>query len=84
MTDTGRTSTGATRSQAVDPAMPFEEVVARLEQVIERLEAGGLSLDEMVTAYGAGIALGARAQELLDGAQQRIEELQASADEQAG
>ena len=31
-----------------------------------------------------GIALGARAQELLDGAQQRIEELQASADEQAG
>ncbi len=78
------TDTGATRSHAVDPALPFEEVVTRLEQVIERLEAGGLSLDEMVTAYGEGIALGARAQELLDGAQQRIEELQASADEQAG
>ena len=78
------TDTGATRSHAVDPALPFEEVVSQLEQVIERLEAGGLSLDEMVTAYGEGIALGTRAQELLDGAQQRIEELQASADEQAG
>ena len=78
------TDTGAAMSHAVDPALPFEEVVARLEQVIDRLEEGGLSLDEMVTTYGEGIALGARAQELLDGAQQRIEELQASTDEQAG
>ncbi len=78
------TDRAATRCDAVDPALPFEQVVSELERVIERLEAGGLSLDAMVTAYGEGIALGARAQELLDGAQQRIEELQASADEPAG
>lgn len=64
--------------------LPFEEVVGRLEAVIERLESGGLSLEEMLEAYGQGVALGARAQELLDQAQLRIEQLQASADEQAG
>ena len=64
--------------------LPFEEVVGRLEAVIERLESGGLSLEEMLEAYAQGVALGARAQELLDQAQLRIEQLQASADEQAG
>ena len=68
----------------VDPELPFEAVVSQLELVIERLEGGGLSLDEMVTAYGQGAALGARAQELLDNAQLRIEELQAAADEPTG
>ena len=62
-------------------ALPFEDVVGRLEAVIERLESGGLSLEEMLEAYGQGVALGARAQELLDQAQLRIEQLQASADE---
>lgn len=65
-------------------ALPFEEVVGHLEAVIERLESGGLSLEEMLEAYGQGVALGARAQELLDEAQLRIEQLQSAADEQAG
>ena len=65
----------------VDPDLPFEEVVSQLEQVIDRLESGGLSLDQMLEAYGQGVALGARAQDLLDQAQLRIEQLQASANE---
>lgn len=71
-------------SEADLTELPFEEVAGRLEAVIERLESGGLSLEEMLEAYGQGVALGARAQELLDQAQLRIEQLQASADEQAG
>lgn len=71
-------------SEADLAELPFEEVVGRLEAVIERLESGGLSLEEMLEAYGQGVALGARAQELLDQAQLRIEQLQASADEQPG
>ena len=69
------------RTPSVDPDLPFEEVVAQLELVIERLESGGLSLEQMLKAYGQGVALGARAQELLDRAQLRIEQLQASTDE---
>lgn len=66
---------------SVDPDLPFEEVVAQLELVIDQLESGGLSLEQMLAAYGQGVALGARAQDLLDHAQLRIEQLQASADE---
>ena len=69
------------RTPSIDPDLPFEEVVAQLELVIERLESGGLSLEQMLEAYGQGVALGARAQELLDRAQLRIEQLQASTDE---
>ena len=68
-------------SQTELSELPFEEVVGRLESVIDRLESGGLSLEEMLEAYGQGVALGARAQDLLDHAQLRIEQLQASADE---
>lgn len=67
----------------VDPNLPFEEVVSQLELVIDRLESGGLSLEQMLEAYGQGVALGARAQDLLDQAQLRIEQLQTSGDEQA-
>ena len=67
----------------VDPDLPFEEVVSQLELVIDRLESGGLSLEQMLEAYGQGVALGARAQDLLDQAQLRIEQLQASGGEQA-
>ena len=69
------------RTPSVDLDLPFEEVVGQLELVIERLESGGLSLEQMLEAYGQGVALGARAQQLLDRAQLRIEQLQASADE---
>ena len=68
-------------ASGVDPDLPFEEVVSQLELVIDRLESGGLSLDQMLDAYGQGVALGARAQDLLDQAQLRIEQLQATADE---
>ena len=67
----------------VDPDLPFEEVVSQLDLVIDRLENGGLSLEQMLEAYGRGVALGARAQDLLDQAQLRIEQLQASGGEQA-
>ena len=65
----------------VDPDLPFEEVVSQLELVIDQLESGGLSLEQMLEAYGQGVALGARAQDLLDQAQLRIEQLQMSGDE---
>ena len=55
---------------------PYEAVVARLEGTLERLEEGELSLKEALAAYEDGVALAARAQELLDKTEQRIQELQ--------
>ncbi len=65
----------STEPPAVDPELPYEEVVERLEATIERLEGGGVTLDDAVSAYAQGSALAARAQELLDSAQLRVDEI---------
>jgi exodeoxyribonuclease VII small subunit len=38
-------------------AMGFEEALAALEEIVRRLEAGKVRLDEAVTAYARGTAL---------------------------
>ena len=61
---------------APDPGeAPYEDLVARLEATLERLESGDLPLEEALTAYEQGAALATRAQALLDRAEQRIQEL---------
>ena len=55
---------------------PYEELVAGLEATLERLESGELSLGEALAAYEQGVGLANRAQEVLDKAEQRIQELQ--------
>ena len=42
---------------------------------MERLEDGGLTMDDAIAAYEEGVALAAQAQRLLDAAEQRIREL---------
>ncbi len=59
----------------------YEELVAKLEASVERLESGGLTLDEAIAAYEEGTALAAQCQRLLDTAEQRIRELQDSAED---
>ncbi|PZC47535.1 MAG: exodeoxyribonuclease VII small subunit [Chloroflexi bacterium] len=54
---------------------PYEALVAGLEEALERLEGGELSLEEALVTYEQGAALASRAQEVLDRAEQRIQEL---------
>lgn len=58
-----------------DPAPDdgFDAVLVRLRKVVERLEAGQLTLEESLAAYEDGIALARRGHELLDGAEKRVE-----------
>lgn len=58
-----------------DPAPTFEQAFAELEEVVARLEAGGLSLEETLSLYERGQALAAQCAALLDSAQLRLEEL---------
>ena len=53
----------------------YEVIVERLESAVERLEDGGLTMDEAIAAYEEGVALAAQAQRLLDAAEQRIRSL---------
>ena len=56
----------------------FEQLYARLEESVARLEAGGLSLEEAITLYEEGMAQAKRCQDRLDEAEQRITKLKES------
>ncbi len=57
---------------------PFEELYGGLEQVVEKLEKGGLSLEESINLYEEGMDLAKRCLGILDGAEQRITKLRES------
>ena len=59
-----------------EPRPVFENVLEKLESLVERLETGGLSLDEALRLYEEGVALTRTGNELLEGAERRIVELQ--------
>jgi exodeoxyribonuclease VII small subunit len=53
----------------------FEEQLAELEKVVERLESGGLSLDESVKLFEDGVRLSNACKGQLSAAESRIQVL---------
>ncbi len=53
----------------------FEEAMAEIENVVERLEAGDVPLEASLSAFERGVALVRLLHARLDGVQTRIEEL---------
>ena len=53
----------------------FEELLEVLENVVERLEGGELSLETALDAFEKGMGLVERARAILDQAEARVEEL---------
>ncbi len=65
-------------SAAPDEApVTFEEALRRLDEVVARLEAGEVGLEEAVALFERGQVLLATCRERLSAAQRRIEELTA-------
>jgi exodeoxyribonuclease VII small subunit len=62
----------------------FEQALARLDDVVTRLESGDVGLEEAVTLFEQGQALLAVCRERLDLAQQRITELTSAAGSDEG
>jgi exodeoxyribonuclease VII small subunit len=58
----------------------FEEALKELEEVIARLEAGGLTLDETMADFERGQALIAQCTAALDQAELRLEQLKPAGD----
>lgn len=54
-------------------AVDFERSLRDLETLVERMEAGELSLEESLETYERGIRLSRLCQQSLDEAEQRIE-----------
>lgn len=56
----------------------FELLYQQLEETVEKLERGGLPLEQSIEQFEQGMALAKRCQEILDKAEQRIVKLRES------
>jgi len=53
--------------------LTFEQALAGLTELVERLESGELPLEESVAAFEQGVKLSRRCESLLDQADQRLQ-----------
>ena len=60
-------------------AMKFEDALAELEKIVQKLESGDARLDEAITEYERGAALKKHCEAKLAEAQARIEKITKSA-----
>jgi exodeoxyribonuclease VII small subunit len=65
----------AKASEGSDGEPSFEQILARLQLVVERLESGELPLEESLAVFEEGIRLSRAGARRLDDAERRVEEL---------
>ena len=75
-------SEGATESQTVPDNLSFEEAVSLLEQTVQALESGGLTLAESTAMYERGMKLARICNEMLNSAEARITRIRTTYGEQ--
>jgi exodeoxyribonuclease VII small subunit len=56
-------------------AMSFEDALAELEQIVRRLEAGQVKLDDAIQSYERGAQLKRHCEQKLNEAQQRVDRI---------
>ncbi|MCC5787909.1 MAG: exodeoxyribonuclease VII small subunit [Phycisphaerales bacterium] len=56
----------------------FEDALDEIEAIIEKIESGEYGLEESIAAYERGSALLKKSREILDKAEQRVTEINAS------
>lgn len=70
----------AEKSAAVSEEISFEEALAELRAIVERLESGESKLDEAIAAYEKGAALKRLCEAKLRAAQLTVERIALNAD----
>ena len=63
--------------------MSFEQALAELERIVERLEQGNVALEESISQYSRGEALREHCQALLGAAEAKVEKIKLDADGKA-
>ena len=53
----------------------FDQVLAQLRGVVEKLEGGNLSLEQSLQAFEEGVKLARQGSQILDAAEERVEVL---------
>jgi exodeoxyribonuclease VII small subunit len=62
-------------AEGSEPTGTFEEMMERLEALVERLEEGNLSLEDSIRSFEEGVALVKKCGAVLSVAEKRIQEL---------
>ena len=70
---TGSAGGGGTVAGPGAPDLGFDQILARLREVVTRLESGELSLEQSLLVYEEGVQLARRGQQLLATAERRVE-----------
>lgn len=70
-----------TTSKVKDTAENFESSISRLEQLVEQMESGQLSIEDALTAFEEGINLTRHCQSILQEAEQKVKILTESTGE---
>lgn len=65
----------ATHAEPTIEELSFEDAIARLEEIIERVERGQVGIERAMAEYERGVKLVARCRTVLARVEQRIEEL---------
>ncbi len=68
-------SKGKTADESAARTLAFEEAMEQLEDVVHKLEAGDIPLEESLEAFEKGVGLVRRLHARLDDVQKKIEEL---------
>jgi exodeoxyribonuclease VII small subunit len=74
-TDATAAETDAGDAHDAGSALPFEQALARLETIVDRLEGGDLVLEEALARFEEGVRLSRRLAEQLGAAEQRVDQL---------
>lgn len=66
------------QDKQINAALPsdFEDALASLEQIVERMEKGDLPLEQSLEAYQQGVKLAQVCQQRLDQVEQQVQVLQ--------
>jgi exodeoxyribonuclease VII small subunit len=63
------------KTSSTTDQVPFEEALKQLQQVVQKLESGQLTLDESLRQYEAGVALLKQCHLSLENVEQKIRQL---------
>ncbi|WP_111767616.1 exodeoxyribonuclease VII small subunit [Nakamurella deserti] len=73
---------GAPQDTTTAPTLSYEDARDELARVVQKLESGGLGLDDSLTLWERGEELARICERFLEGARERVDAALARADEQ--
>ncbi|MFC2038036.1 exodeoxyribonuclease VII small subunit [Chloroflexota bacterium] len=62
--------------------LPFEQAFRELDEIVQRLEAGELALDEALALYEQGMRLARHCNDALDAAELQVQQLAVAGEQQ--